>query len=76
MYLYFKDLKIPFRNVEGYLFWQKEARSYYIHTYATITPESIKKNAKKQWLLIVKQPYKQKKRIMDKTEGNQFFMVL
>ena len=47
-----------------------------IHTSTTITPESIKKNAKRQWLLIVKQPYKQKKRIIDKTEGNQFFMVL
>ena len=61
--------------MEGYLFMVKEGFSI-IHVYATFTPESIKKNAKALWLSIVKQPYKQKKRIMDKTEGNQFFMVL
>lgn len=58
------------------IFYGKKKPNPIIHTSTTITPESIKKNAKKQWLLIVKQPYKQKKRIMDKTEGNQFFMVL
>jgi hypothetical protein len=58
------------------IFFGKKKPVPIIHTYATITPESIKKNAKKQWLSIVKQPYKQKKGIIDKTEGNQFFMVL
>jgi len=58
------------------IFYGKKKPVPIIHTSTTISPESIKKNAKKQWLLIVKQPYKQKKRIMDKTEGNQFFMVL
>jgi hypothetical protein len=61
--------------VEGYFFGKKKPVPI-IHTSTTITPESIKKNAKALWLSIVKQPYKQKKRIMDKTEGNQFFMVL
>ena len=58
------------------IFYGKKKPFPIIHTSTTITPESIKKNAKELWLLIVKQPYKQKKRIMDKTEGNQFFMVL
>ena len=58
------------------IFFGKKKPVPIIHTSTTITPESIKKNAKRQWLLIVKQPYKQKKRIIDKTEGNQFFMVL
>lgn len=58
------------------IFFGKKKPIPIIHTSTTITPESIKKNAKRQWLLIVKQPYKQKKRIIDKTEGNQFFMVL
>lgn len=58
------------------IFYGKKKPIPIIHTSTTITPESIKKNAKRQWLLIVKQPYKQEKRIIDKTEGNQFFMVL
>lgn len=60
---------------KGIFLWEKKSVPI-IHIYATITPESIKKNAKELWLSIVKQPYKQKKRIMDKTEGNHFFMVL
>lgn len=44
------------------IFFGKKKPIPIIHTSTTITPESIKKNAKRQWLLIVKQPYKQEKK--------------
>lgn len=58
------------------IFYGKKKPVLIIHTYAAITPESKKKNAKKQWLSTVKQTYKQKKGMMNKTEGNLFFRVL
>lgn len=57
------------------IFYGKKKPVPIIHTYATITPESIKKECKKQWLSTVKQTYKKKKGMMNKTEGNQFFRV-
>lgn len=36
------------------IFYGKKKPVPIIHTYATITPESIKKNAKELWLLIVR----------------------
>lgn len=58
------------------IFYGKKKPVPIIHTYAAITPESIKKNAKKQWVSTVKQTYTKKKGMMNKTEGNQFFRVL
>jgi hypothetical protein len=57
------------------IFFGKKKPVLIIHTYAAITPESIKKECKKQWVSTVKQTYKKKKGIMNKTEGNQFFWV-